>query len=393
MSKKQKAVLQAKLILEDGSEYLGWAFGKNRSVAGEVVFNTGMSGLVQALTDPGCKGQIFVCTWPIAGNIGVPVNKNGAPFFDEQEIPVILESENIHAAGLIVSDLCEEPSHYSSKISLSSWLEKKNIPGIYGIDTRTLAIRLRDKGTMRGKILVEGKPNEGDLKQESSKQSFSDISFKKIDASNHNGVSNNEIKKYTPSSKKAGIKIALMDCGVKSNVIRCLLNRGAEVIRIPCNLDFDMKDYDGLLISNGPGDPKNYKKQIELVRKALSSSKPVFGIGLGNLIIALAAGADTYKLQFGHRGLNQPSIEEGSGSAGKERCYVTSQNHSFAVRAETLPKGWKKWFTNANDGTIEGIRCENKPFSAVQFYPEGCPGSRDTEYVFDTFISQIKESK
>ncbi|MCL2806284.1 MAG: glutamine-hydrolyzing carbamoyl-phosphate synthase small subunit [Treponema sp.] len=369
---KDKTLQTAKLILEDGSEFEGWAFGKNKSAAGEVVFNTGMAGLVQAITDPACKGQIFVCTWPIAGNCGVPVNKNGAPFFDEHGIPVYLESEKIQAAGLIVSDLCEEPSHYSCKISLSSWLEKGKIPGIYGIDTRSLAIRLRERGTMRGKILID-------------KKGKTDVSINKINQSNHAGVSLNEIKTY---SKNAGLKIALVDCGVKANTIRCLISRGVEIIRIPCNLDFSGIDYDGLLISNGPGDPKEYKKLIENVRTALSSSKPIFGIGLGNLIIALAAGADTYKLPFGHRGQNQPSIEEGT-----NRCYITTQNHSYAVRSNTLLQGWKQWFTNANDGTIEGIICENKPFSAVQFYPEGCPGSRDCEYLFDIFINQVKEAK
>ena len=381
--------LQAKLALEDGSEFSGWAFGKMKPAAGEVVFNTGMSGLVQALTDPACKGQIFVCTWTIAGNCGVPVNKNGAPFFDGQGIPLHLESEKIEANGLIVCDLCEEPSHYSAKLSLSQWMEKEKIPGIYGIDTRAVAVRLRERGTMRGKIIIEGKP---------------DISLKKFDDSNHNGVSHNEIKTYLPSSNKTGVKIALVDCGVKANVIRCLLSRGAEVIRIPCNIDFNNTDYDGLIISSGPGDPKNYKKLIESVRIALSENKPVFGIGLGNLIMALSAGADTYKLPFGHRGQNQPGIihssSEESGASSSifglsvhNRCYVTSQNHGYTVRPETLPEDWMQWFTNANDGTIEGIINKSKPFSAVLFYPEGCPGSCDTDFLFDRFLSQVKEAK
>jgi len=370
--------LQAKLVLEDGSEFFGWAFGKNKSAAGEVVFNTGMSGLVQALTDPGCKGQILVCTWPIVGNCGVPVNKNGAPFFDEQGLPVTLESDKIQISGLVVSDLCEEPSHYSSKINLSTWLEKGKTCGVYGIDTRALALRLRDRGTMTGKILIEDK----------SKQGFDDVSSKKLNLSNHDGVPLKEIKTYHPASKKANKKIALLDCGAKANVIRCLLNRGAEVIRIPCGMDIESVNYDGLVISSGPGNPKDYKKVIETVRKALSGNKPVFGIGLGNLIMALAAGADTYKLPFGHRSQNQPSIEEGTNT-----CYVTSQNHGYAVRADSLPQGWKQWFINANDGTVEGIKNEKKPFSAVQFYPEGCPGSRDTEFLFDRFFDQIKEGK
>jgi carbamoyl-phosphate synthase small subunit len=363
----------AKLVLEDGSVFLGWAFGKLKCAAGEVVFNTGMSGLVQALTDPGCKGQIFVCTWPIVGNCGVPVNKNGAPFFDAQGIPDSLESEKIQITGLIISDLCEDPSHYSAKINLSTWLEKEKIPGIHGIDTRAIAIRLRDKGVMRGKIIIEGK---------------NDIPFKKINLSNQNEISANGIKTYLPTAEKSKIKIALIDCGVKANIIRCLLNRGAEVIRIPCGNDFDKIDYDGLLISSGPGDPKEYTKLTDAVKKALSASKPVFGIGLGSLIIALACGADTKKMPFGHRGQNQPCIDEET-----KRCYVTSQNHGFTVTPESIPSGWTKWFTNANDGTIEGIKCEKKPFSGVQFYPEGCPGSRDLESLFDRFLNQVKESK
>jgi len=381
--KKNVEKKQARLVLEDGSEFLGWAFGKNRSVAGEVVFNTGMNGLSQAITDPACKGQIFVSTWPMAGNIGASVNNNGAPFFDEHGIPLILESEKVEVGGLVVSDLCDEPSHYSMKITLSSWLEKCNVPGIFGIDTRALAIRLRKRGSMRGKILIDG-----------SKQSLADISFNNINMSNHDDITPNEVKTYTPK-KKSGFKIALVDCGGKANVIRCLLNRGAEVIRIPCNHDLNGIDYDGLLISSGPGDPKEYVKLIDFTKNILGSSKPVFGIGLGNLIIALAAGADTYKLPFGHRGQTQPCFE-GSGNlakAGKSRCFITTQNHSFAIRSETLPKGWTQWFTNANDGEIEGIKHENKPFSAVQFYPEGCPGARDTEFVFDHFINQIKEIK
>ncbi|MCL2801418.1 MAG: glutamine-hydrolyzing carbamoyl-phosphate synthase small subunit [Treponema sp.] len=365
--------LEAKLILEDESEYLGWAFGKSRSVTGEVVFNTGMSGLIQSITDPACKGQIFVSTWPIAGNIGVPVNKNGAPFLDENEIPVIIESEKIQAAGLIISDLCEEPSHYASKISLSSWLEKGSIPGIYGIDTRALAMRLRERGTMRGKIIIG--------------ENTGNVSINKIKQSNSDGVALKEIKTYTPAGKKKGIKIALIDCGVKANVIRCLLNRGIEVNRIPCDIEIEISKYDGLIISSGPGDPKEYKKLIETIRKTLSGSKPVLGLGLGCNIIALAAGADTLKLPFGHRGQNQPSIEEGT-----SRCYITSQNQGYAIRPESLPKGWKQWFTNANDGVIEGIKKEGKPFSGVLFYPEGCPGSRDTEFIFDRFIDQVKES-
>ena len=376
MIKNQETIKRyAKLVLEDGSEYLGWSFGKRRSTAGEVVFNTGMNGLAQALTDPASGGHIFVSTYPIAGNRGIPARRNGAPFLDEQGIPVSLESEKIHAAGLVVSDLCETAAHYPAELTLSAWLEKGNVPGIYGVDTRALAVRLRERGTMRGKILVEGK---------------SDVTFDSCVLSNPYYVSHNTVKTFTPSGGACSgrLKIALVDCGVKAGVIRSLLARNVQVIRVPFNYSLEQVEYDGLFISGGPGDPKDCGKTIEMVRGAFESSRPVFAAGLGNLIMALSAGADTYKLPFGHRGQNQPCIETGT-----NRCYVTTQNHGYAVRKESLPSGWEPWFINANDGGIEGIRCENRPFAAVQFYPEGSPGSRDTEFLFDIFIEQVKDAK
>ena len=196
------------------------------------------------------------------------------------------------------------------------------------------------------------------------------------------------VKTYSPSQENVRAKIALVDLGVKTNVIRCLLARNVEVIRIPYEYDIEKIEYDGLLLSNGPGNPKDCGKTIDMVNTAMSAYKPIFGIGLGNLVMALAAGADTSKLINGHRGQNQPCIE-----AGTNRCYITTQNHSYAVKNGALPDGWEPWFINANDNTIEGIRCINKPFSAVQFYPEGCPGPRDTEFLFDRFIGQIMETK
>ncbi|MDR0301600.1 MAG: glutamine-hydrolyzing carbamoyl-phosphate synthase small subunit [Treponema sp.] len=364
----------AKLILEDGSEYLGWSFGKKRSIAGEVVVNTGMGGLIQTLTDPASHGQILISTYPMAGNGGIPVRRNGTPNFDDHGLPLSLESEKIQTCGLVISDLCEKASHYSAGTTLSGWLEKEAVTGIYGIDTRALAVRLRERGAMKGKILVEGK---------------NDVTLDSCILSNPSNVSNNAVKTFGEGS----IKVALIDCGAKANVIRCLLARNVKVIRVPFFHNLEGIDYDGIIVSGGPGDPKDCGKTIETIRKAFESSKPVFGTGLGNLIMALAAGADTYKMPFGHRGQNQPCIEKAEGQTeGQDtgRCYVTSQNHGFAVRSGTVPGGWQTWFTNANDGAIEGIRCENKPFSAVQFYPEGCPGPRDTEFLFDRFIEQIK---
>ena len=373
MKNRSTSVRQARLVLEDGSEYSGYCFGKARSQAGEVVFYNGMAGYPQALTDPGFRGQILVCTYPLMGNTGVPVKpRSGEAFFDEQGIPLHFESSRIQISGMAVSEACDEPSHFSSGATLSSWLEKNNIPGIYGIDTRALTIRLRQNGSMQGKILVEG-----------CREVTMDSGVNAMPVAE---VSCTEPKTFLPKNQ-ALFKIALIDCGVKANICRCLLDRNMEITCIPWNHSIENK-YDGFILSNGPGDPKACGKTIATVRRAFDFKKPIFGIGLGCEIMALAAGGDTYKLPYGHRGQNQPCLEQGS-----SRCYVTSQNHGYAVRAESLPKGWAPWFINANDNTIEGIRSARGPFLAVQFNPEGCPGSRDTEFLFDHFIEQIKEGK
>jgi carbamoyl-phosphate synthase small subunit len=368
-----KTARQATLVLEDGSEYSGWAFGKARSQAGEVVFTTGMSGYPQSLTDPSFRGQILVATYPLVGNYGVPVKpKTGEPFFDGQGIPVHFESPRIQVSAFVVSEICEEPSHFASGASLSAWLEKNNVPGVWGIDTRALTKRLREQGVMRGKVLVEG---GRDVTIDSG-----------IVPHPVSEVSPPEVKIFKPAGIKAPPRIVLVDCGAKANIFRCLLARQAEIIRVPWNHDLSGLDYDGLFLSNGPGDPKDCGRTIAMVRKAFTLGRPIFGVCLGNQIMALAAGADTYKLPYGHRGQNQPCVETRTG-----RCYITSQNHGYAVRNETLPKGWEPWFVNANDNTIEGIRSTDKPFSAVQFHPEGCPGPRDTEFLIDRFIEQVKK--
>jgi carbamoyl-phosphate synthase small subunit len=402
-----KQARQARLVLEDGSEYPGWSFGKARSQAGEVVFTTGMTGYPQSLTDPSFKGQILVSTYPLVGNYGVPLKPRSAdPFLDDQGIPLHFESPQVQVSGFVVSEACDEPSHFASASTLSSWLEKSNVPGIYGIDTRALTERLREHGVMQGKILVEG---SRDVTMDSG-----------LIANPVAEVSPTEIKTYLPpgaakakadgrAAKSRRLKIALIDCGAKANIFRCLLARNVEIIRLPWNHDLTGNgssrdiEYDGLFLSNGPGDPKACGRTIAMVRRAFDLKKPIFGICLGNQIMALAAGGDTYKLPYGHRGQNQPCIELAAGSsvhgtsrgseASSNRCYITSQNHGYAVRGETLPKGWEPWFINANDNTIEGIRSTRHPFSAVQFHPEGCPGPRDTEFLIDRFIDQVKQGK
>ncbi|GHV70597.1 carbamoyl-phosphate synthase small chain [Spirochaetia bacterium] len=372
-ARQARHVRQARLVLEDGSEYSGWSFGKARSQAGEVVFTTGMTGYPQSLTDPSFRGQILVSTYPLVGNYGVPVKpKSAEPFFDEQGIPLHFESPEVQVSAFVVSEVCGEPSHFASGTSLSAWLEKNNVPGIWGIDTRALTQRLRESGVMQGKILVEG-CREVTMETGIIPHPVEEVSPK-------------EIRTYRPEGTASGKlpRIALLDCGAKANILRCLLARKVEIIRLPWNHDLSGIEYDGLFLSNGPGDPKSCGKTIAALRRAFDRKKPIFGICLGNQIMALAAGADTYKLPYGHRGQNQPCVEAGTG-----RCYITSQNHGYAVRKETLPKGWEPWFINANDGTVEGIRSAAGPFSAVQFHPEGCPGPRDTEFLIDRFIEQV----
>jgi carbamoyl-phosphate synthase small subunit len=376
MKKQTRPVARAKLVLEDGSEFAGWSFGKARSQAGEVVFTTGMTGYPQSLTDPSFRGQILVATYPLMGNYGVPVRpKTAEPFFDDQGIPKHFESPHIQVSGFVVAEACAEPSHFASGASLTAWLEKNNAPGIYGVDTRSLTERLREHGVMQGKILVEG---SRDVTMDSGI-----VSHPVAD------VSPRDIRRYRPpeiAESERLPRIVMVDCGAKANILRCFLARKVELIRVPWDSDLSGLEHDGLFLSNGPGDPTACGKTIAALRRAFDRGKPIFGICLGNQIMALAAGADTYKLPYGHRGQNQPCIDTET-----KRCYITSQNHGYAVRGETIPKGWEPWFINANDNTVEGIRSTKHPFSAVQFHPEGCPGPRDTEFLMDRFVEQVKQ--
>lgn len=360
----------AALVLEDGSVYEGYSFGRRGSSAGEVVFSTGMTGYPQSLTDPSYRGQILVATYPLIGNYGVPVEADSKkPFMDDRGIPLCFESERVQVQGLVVSEVCTEPSHHASGATLSDWLESEGVPGIGGLDTRKLTAHLRERGTLRGKIVADG---DIPLDREACAHPVSEVSPRKV-----------RVYEAEPRHGSRAPRIALLDCGVKANILRCLLDRGATVIRLPWDHDLSGIEYDGLFLSNGPGDPKACSRTIAAVRRALTRGKPIFGICLGNQILALAAGADTFKLPYGHRGQNQPCVEKGTA-----RCYITSQNHGYAVRAETLPRGWEVWFENGNDGTVEGIRSRNGPFSAVQFHPEGCPGPRDCEYLIDGFLEE-----
>jgi len=356
MSNNGKSV---KLVLEDGTIFEGFSFGSNKSVNGEVVFNTGMVGYPETLTDPSYKGQILVMTYPLIGNYGIPGDEK------ENDLYKNFESNEIQVQGLVVSDLSSDYSHWSAKKSLSQWFKENDIPGIYGVDTRMLTKNLREKGTQLGKIIYGDEkikfedPNERNLVSE---------------------VSINEVIEYKKSKKK----IAVIDCGVKNNVIRAFLKRDISVIRYPWDYDFTKDKVNGVLISNGPGDPKKCEATIENIKKAISMNIPILGICLGSQILGLAAGADTYKLKYGHRGQNQPCVE-----VGTKRCYITSQNHGYVVDAKTLPEDWREWFYNNNDETNEGIHHISKPFFGSQFHPEASPGPDDTEFIFDMFVRAI----
>jgi len=358
MNKKRN---RAKLILEDGSEFSGFSFGYETNTNGEVVFNTGMIGYSETMTDPSYRGQILVCTFPMIGNYGIPSKEI------EHNLLKNFESDNIQCRALIVSDYSPDYSHWNAKSSLSDWMKEEKIPGIYGIDTRMLTRKLRDKGTMPGKVIID-ETSTIDFQDPNKTNLVSEVSVK-------------EVVEYKAGKQK----IVLVDCGVKNSIIRAFLGRGITVIRVPYDYDFTKVEANGIVISNGPGDPKLNVTTIENTRKAFKLEKPILGICLGSQILALAAGADTYKLKYGHRGHNQPCNE-----LGTKRCYITSQNHGYAVDSKTLTEDWREWFINDSDGTNEGIIHISKPFFASQFHPEASPGPDDSEFIFDMFIRALK---
>lgn len=375
----------SKLILKDGSEYLGESFGAPVSANGEVVFATGMVGYVESLTDPSYRGQILVMTYPLIGNYGVPDKK-------------FWESGKIQVSGLIVCNYNDTPSHHASKQTLSVWLKKEKIPALEIKDTRELTLRLRDKGCILGRIDFE---KDDTLRNTDNAYRYTNKTGRSLqlpyirtapsvfgkenffDPNLRNLAGEVSIKK--PKIIGKGKKtILLLDCGVKQNIIRELLARKVRVIHAPWNFDPFVKKikFDGLLISNGPGDPKMCKETIETVKKVLAKKIPTFGICLGNQILALAAGGDTAKMKFGHRGQNQPAQ-----MAGTKKCFLTTQNHGFHV--SKVPIGFRPWFVNLNDQTNEGIIHKTLPFMSVQFHPESCPGPLDTGWLFDEFLSKM----
>lgn len=337
------------ITLRDGTVFDGMVpDGQDGMRSGEVVFNTGMTGYVESLTDPSYHNQILVFTYPLIGNYGVNIQDG--------------ESEKIQVSGVVVSELAMNWSHAGSDRSLLTWLKEQDIPVITGVDTRALTKHLRVHGTIPGAISRDTvKP--GDIKV--------DQSFVTID-------------KPTLYGKQDAKKVILVDCGAKENIVRSLLDMNVQIQRVPYDYDYSHEEYDGVLLSNGPGDPTDYAVTIEIAKKALANEKPIFGICLGSQILGLAAGATTYKLPFGHRGHNQPCLNDQQG-----RAYITSQNHGYALDEKTLPSGWRVSFRNLNDGSVEGIEHVNKPFFAVQFHPEAAPGPTDTAWLFERFYASL----
>ena len=383
------------LILDDGSRFSGKSFGYEKPVAGEVVFNTAMTGYPESLTDPSYAGQLMTLTYPLVGNYGVP------PFTIEPNgLATFMESEKIHAEAIIVSDYSSEYSHWNAVESLGDWLKREKVPGITGIDTRELTKILREHGVMMGRIVfndeIVGEIDNGQLPMDN----YAAVNY--VDR-----VSCKEIISYLPDGTSRSFpltmpvpqlncqlstvncqlkKVVLVDCGVKTNIIRCLLKRGVEVIRVPWDYDFNGLEFDGLFISNGPGDPDTCDAAVQNIRKAMANEKlPIFGICMGNQLLSKAGGAKIYKLKYGHRSHNQPVR-----MVGTERCFITSQNHGYAVDNNTLGADWEPLFINMNDGSNEGIKHKKNPWFSAQFHPEAASGPTDTEFLFDEFVNLLK---
>lgn len=377
----KKAILR----LSDGTEFQGYSFGYEGAVSGEVVFNTAMMGYPESLTDPSYAGQLMTLTYPLVGNYGVP-----AFTMEENGLATFMESDRIYARAIICSEYSGEYSHWNGKETLAEWLQREHVPGITGIDTRALTMLLREHGVMMGSIEIEGCAPAEPAQYEGI--NFVDqVSCKEVITYKPLNADGNKSKAVNDAPAK---RVILLDCGVKHNIIRCLINRGVEVIRVPWNYDFNSIEADGLFLSNGPGDPDTCQAAVEHIQtwmkreasnaEGTKRAKPLMGICMGNQLLGKAAGATIYKLPYGHRSHNQPVRK-----VGTELCFITSQNHGYAVDDKTLGADWEPLFVNMNDGSNEGIRHKSMPWFSAQFHPEACSGPVDTEFLFDEFIALL----
>ena len=382
---------RVRLVLDDGTVFFGKSFGYDKPVAGEVVFNTAMTGYPESLTDPSYAGQLMALTFPLVGNYGVPECR-----MEQNGLSAFMESDRIYAKAIIVSDYSEEFSHWNGKETLAQWLKREEVPGITGVDTRQLTKVLREHGVMMGKILFDDQPNEIPQAAYEGVNFVAEVSCKEVIRYRPEDYAEpaNRLPEDQPAVVRAeGKKVVLVDCGVKHNIIRCLLNRGIEVIRVPWDYDFNQlgeEGFDGLFLANGPGDPDTCEAAVAHIRTFMQQEaqkaqvRPIMGICMGNQLLSKAAGATIYKLKYGHRSHNQPVR-----MVGTNRCFITTQNHGYAVDSQTLPEEWEPLFVNMNDGSNEGVRHSRYPWFSAQFHPEACAGPVDTEFLFDEFAKAL----
>ena len=361
--------MRGKLILKDGIEFSGELFGGQSFAHGEVVFNTGMTGYELSMSDPSYRGQILVFTFPLLGNYGIPGEE-----CDEFGLLKFFESDDAHIRGVICSELSPSFSHHNATKSLHDWLAEKKIPILSGIDTRALTQHLRETGATLGQIVPENAEP-----------------IAKIPDPNHDNlvaeVSIREAKILSPKNPK--YRIAAIDTGIKNNILREFLKRDAEITLLPWNAEADPEEFDGLFLSNGPGDPEVVAEIIgKNIHAFRAAKKPIFGICLGNQILALSIGGKTRKMKYGHRGVNQPCQD-----LTTKKAVITSQNHGFEVIDNSLPEDFETRYVNLNDGSVEGICAKSEPISSVQFHPEACAGPEDTRVLFDAFLEQCAKAR
>jgi len=361
---------EAILVLEDGSVYEGHSFGTDVEGYGEVVFNTSMTGYQEMLTDPSYSGQIVALTYPLIGNYGINLED--------------FESQRIQVSGFVVREYCDKPSHWKSTSTLAEFLGGAGVPGIGGVESRALTRHLRSAGVMMGMITTEMTSDEA-IKRLKEKPRYDEVDFVK-------GVSTSETYEWNPPSElgqQSRHHVVVVDCGLKCNILRILQGMGCRLTVVPCTTSAEeilAFNPDGILLSPGPGDPALLDYVVGTVRK-LVGRKPIMGICLGLQLIGRAFGAETFKLKFGHRGPNHPVRELETG-----RVYITSQNHGYAIKPDTIRSGLEVSHINLNDGTVEGLRHRELPIFAIQYHSEASPGPQDNVYLFKKFVEMLEES-